>query len=238
MFKASIPRCFPKKTANFSNPFNHHSVSRFLAAASTQQSLPRIEDRPPEIIIAGRANVGKSTLVNAVLGRTSLASTSKQGGHTKTLNFYGVGPVPHKLVLVDAPGYGARGRPEWGRLFQHYITHREELKRIYILINGEHGVKDVDIGMLQMLNSICETSLQSNRPITLQAIVTKTDTIRSNAPTNIQQLKQAVFEAAPLCLPPIVTAATKGRFFGKDDVRWNMIEACGLGRIASNVTHT
>ena len=115
---------------------------------------------------------------------------------------------------------------------------RCRLKRIYVLLNGEHGVKDVDASMLQMLNSICETSMQSNRPITLQAIITKTDTIRSDAPAHIEQLKQGVFEAAPLCLPPIVTAATKGRFFGRDDVRWNMIEACGLGRIASNVTHT
>ncbi|EKM50079.1 uncharacterized protein PHACADRAFT_264598 [Phanerochaete carnosa HHB-10118-sp] len=238
MFKATSSTCYPKKTAQFINPFSHHSAAQFLAAAAAPQSLPLIQKRPPEVMIAGRANVGKSTLVNAVLGRTSLASTSKQGGHTRTLNFYGVGPVPHKLVVVDAPGYGVRSKAEWGRLFQHYIEHREELKRIYILINGEHGAKDVDASMLENLNNQCMMSLQAGRPITMQAIITKTDNIRGDARSHVQQIRQAIFEAAPLCLPPVITAATKNQFWGRDEVRRSISEACALGCITGKVTHS
>ena len=114
----------------------------------------RLGVTPPTLIsvATGRANVGKSTLLNAVLGRTDLLNTSKKPvrevfthtlcmtepvkkpsptltshlpqGRTQTLNFYRVGPDPGKLIVVDAPGYGARGRPEWGELFDQYVDNR------------------------------------------------------------------------------------------------------------------
>ena len=113
------------------------------------------------------------------------------------------------------------------------MCHR--LKRIYILINGEHGVKDVDAAMLEALNTQCEASLQTNRPITMQAIITKSDSIMADAPNKLQQIRQALFEAAPLCLPPIVSAALKQYFHGKDEIRRSIVEACGLGHIVSTI---
>ena len=70
--------------------------------------------------------MGKSTLLNAVLGRNNLVRTSSKAGRTRSLNFFRVGPGQGSLVLVDAPGYGARGREEWGELFDHYLENRKE----------------------------------------------------------------------------------------------------------------
>ncbi|KAG9094108.1 hypothetical protein FRC07_011355, partial [Ceratobasidium sp. 392] len=72
-----------------------------------------------------RANVGKSSLLNSVLGRKDLVKTSSKAGHTRALNFFQVGADAGKLTLIDAPGYGERGRPEWGEVFEHYVTARE-----------------------------------------------------------------------------------------------------------------
>ncbi|KAG1797907.1 uncharacterized protein BJ212DRAFT_1581989 [Suillus subaureus] len=80
----------------------------------------------PEVVVTGRANVGKSSLLNAVIGRRDLLFTSKKAGRTQTLNFFRVGSPPGRLVVVDSPGYGARGRPEWGALFNHYLETRKQ----------------------------------------------------------------------------------------------------------------
>ncbi|KIP07459.1 hypothetical protein PHLGIDRAFT_71062 [Phlebiopsis gigantea 11061_1 CR5-6] len=230
---------FRSTAVRFSAPgnlkiFSDAKSAKFLAAAAKAASLPSFENNPPEI---GRANVGKSTLLNAVLGRNGLVHTSKQAGCTRTLNFYGVGPQPHKLVLVDAPGYGGRGRPEWGAVFNHYTKHRKKLKRIYILINSSHGVKEVDWVMLETLNRLCEESMQTERPITLQAILTKADTI-STSSKGIPQLQQEIFEAAPLCLPAVVTSVSKKMELGVGETRRSILEACGLGRVDSKVIHS
>ncbi|KAI0091578.1 P-loop containing nucleoside triphosphate hydrolase protein, partial [Irpex rosettiformis] len=185
----------------------------------------------------GRANVGKSTLLNAVLGRRNLLHTSKRAGRTQTLNFYRVGPEPAKAVVVDAPGYGQRGRPEWGALFDHYVSNREELKRIYLLINASHGLKESDAMMLSHLNQQCESSLAHNRHITLQAIFTKCDLLRGDAQKQLQRMQQEIFEAAPLCLPGIATATSSVQI-GVDKVQQSIVEACGLGRVSTVIRHT
>ncbi|KAG7088206.1 hypothetical protein E1B28_012223 [Marasmius oreades] len=104
----------------------------------------------PEVIVTGRANSGKSTLFNAVLGRKNLIETSKKAGHTRSLDFFRVGN-PGKLLLVDAPGYGQRGRPEWGALFDDYVKTRRQLKRILITFNVKNGINSFDAQMIQML---------------------------------------------------------------------------------------
>ncbi|KAF9482595.1 P-loop containing nucleoside triphosphate hydrolase protein [Pholiota conissans] len=203
-----------------------HSAS-FYAAAKQISSIPK-STGVPEIIVTGRANAGKSTLLNAVLGRTTLLSTSKKAGHTKSLNFYAIGSEPAKLYLVDAPGYGARGRPEWGALFDHYVQNREELKRVYILFNAKHGLNQFDIHMLSHLSQFLMTD-RGVQPFTLQSVITKADIIPiDDTRAIIEKMRSEIFAAAPLCLPPIVTSAAMNPPFGLDALRSNIADACGF----------
>ncbi|KAJ4480044.1 hypothetical protein J3R30DRAFT_3701216 [Lentinula aciculospora] len=148
---------------------------------------------PVHPIHKGRANSGKSSLFNAVLGRKDLIKTSSKAGKTRRLDFFRVGDTPGKLVLVDSPGYGNRGRPEWGLLFDSYVQNRKELRRIYITFNAKHPINDRDEQMLahltrtlfQSLSTKWATSLESGHPrlprITqIQPVITKADCLPSN----------------------------------------------------------
>ncbi|KAJ7777147.1 P-loop containing nucleoside triphosphate hydrolase protein [Mycena metata] len=202
-------------------------TAEFLAAASAADQIPALNGRP-EIIVTGRANCGKSTLLSAVLGQKDLFRTSKKAGCTRTLNFYRVGEHPGSVVLVDAPGYGARGRPEWGDLFNTYITTRKQLKRVYILFNGKHPLNPADLEMVANLSDTLYTQ-EGAQPYTLQAIITKADCIPSHLLSEVlPKIHQQIWEAAPLCLPPIVTSAMMTPKFGIEEVRSNIAEACGL----------
>ncbi|KAJ6621474.1 P-loop containing nucleoside triphosphate hydrolase protein [Mycena sp. CBHHK59/15] len=203
------------------------STAEFVAAAATVDQIPKLNGRP-EVIVTRRANCGKSTLFNAVLGRKDLLRTSKKAGCTRTLNFYRVGEHPGTVVLVDAPGYGARGRPEWGDLFDTFLRTRKQLRRVYILFNGKHPLNTAD---LEMLAHLSDTLFRQDgtQPYTLQAVITKADCIPSQAMgTVIPQIQKQIWEAAPLCLPPIITSATMRPMFGIEQVRANIREACGL----------
>lgn len=181
-----------------------------------------------QIVVTGRANVGKSTLMNAVMGRVNLCLTSKKAGRTQMLNFFRIGPEPGKLILVDAPGYGDRGRQEWGALFDQYLQTRTELRRVFVCVNGTHGLNDHDRAMLQQLDAQCQAS--GGTRWTLQAIITKADALAKakNGRGLVAQIQHAVFEAAPTCLPAIVTAAAREPHFGIDEVRNSVAEACAL----------
>ncbi|KAJ2917099.1 hypothetical protein MD484_g3309, partial [Candolleomyces efflorescens] len=175
-----------------------------------------------------RANVGKSTLFNAVLGRKSLLHTSSKAGRTRELNFYRVGKEPGKLVMVDAPGYGARGKREWGELFDGYLETRKQLKRVYILFNAKHGLNETDSLMLQHLSQYL-MSKDGKQPFTLQSVITKVDLVPSNQiAATVEKMKKDIFAAAPLCLPPLLTSCEMDPPFGIDKVRKNIAEACGL----------
>lgn len=116
----------------------------FVAGAATVGALPPIT--LPEIAFAGRSNVGKSSLLNALTNRKALARTSNTPGRTQQLNFFDLG---HRLQLVDMPGYGyaAAGREKvsaWESLIHDYLRGRSSLMRVYLLIDGRHGLKPVD----------------------------------------------------------------------------------------------
>ncbi|KAH9849865.1 P-loop containing nucleoside triphosphate hydrolase protein [Lenzites betulinus] len=211
-----------------SKAFLDPKSAEFLAAAGSASSIPSLTGLP-EVIVTGRANVGKSTLLNAVLGRRNLLHTSKKPGRTQTLNFYRVGPPPGQLVLVDAPGYGSRGRPEWGALFDHYVENRAELRRVYILFHAKHGLNEVDRIMLSSLDQQCQAS--AGLKFTVQGIITKVDALRDNELEKaIKTIQKDIFDTAPTCLPPIITSALEHPHYGVEQVRQSILEACGLRR--------
>ncbi|KZT70832.1 P-loop containing nucleoside triphosphate hydrolase protein [Daedalea quercina L-15889] len=210
-----------------SNLFSDAGAAELLISVADPLKLPALRGLP-EVIVTGRANVGKSTLLNALLGRRNLAHTSQKPGRTRTLNFYRVGRDPGKLILVDAPGYGTRGRHEWGELFNHYVKTRNELRRIYLLVNATHGLNDTDRAMLESLDTQCQAT--AGTTFTLQAIITKADRLllSANGRGAIQDIQRDIFETAPTCLPAIVTAALEEPRLGIDAMRESISEACGL----------
>ncbi|KAL0576936.1 hypothetical protein V5O48_005043 [Marasmius crinis-equi] len=199
------PRVVPSaaSTRSISLFTRHAHAAELVATAKPRKSpatpgseadyFPKLGNLP-EVVVTGRANSGKSTLLNAVLGRKGLVGTSKQAGHTRTLNFYRVGE-PGKLVIVDAPGYGKRGRPEWGELFDEYVQNRHQLRQILVTLNLKNGINDFDRQMIQklfqnvindyagLLNSLTNTTPSSSPPsppkrpsqVRIQPIFTKAD---------------------------------------------------------------
>jgi GTP-binding protein len=127
----------------------------FLKSAPGLQFLP--EASAPEVAFAGRSNVGKSSLLNALTGRKALARTSNTPGRTQELNFFDVGR-PLQMRLVDMPGYGFAEAPKdlvrkWRHLINDYLRGRSVLKRVLVLVDSRHGLKDVDREVMAMLDT-------------------------------------------------------------------------------------
>lgn len=130
----------------------------FAAEWNFVSAAPTIETLPPmtgvEIALAGRSNVGKSSLVNALTGRKALARTSVTPGRTQELIFFRMGP---QLTLVDMPGYGFAKAPKekveaWTQTIRAYLRGRVNLARVFVLIDGRHGIKPVDEEILDLLD--------------------------------------------------------------------------------------
>jgi GTP-binding protein len=142
----------------------------FIWAADKIDGLPPITR--PEIAFAGRSNVGKSSLINALTGRTSLARTSNTPGRTQQLNFFDIGG---RLNLVDMPGYGYAAVSKekvanWTRLITDYLKGRASLARVYVLIDSRHGLKELDHDILKLLDKSA---------VSYQVVLTKADEIRA-----------------------------------------------------------
>ncbi|KAF8141870.1 hypothetical protein EV363DRAFT_1151216 [Boletus edulis] len=222
-----------KSSTSSKTIFQAPGSADFLASATDVNSFPRFNRLPESScsvdkhILPGRANVGKSTLLNAVLGRKDLLFTSKRAGRTQALNFFRVGPHPGKLVVVDSPGYGSRGRSEWGAVFNHYVTNREELRRIYIIFSAPHGLRSTDEAMLAKLDT--QVQQLGGTKFSLQAIITKADQLGDSGREHVDQMKNTIFKAAPTCLSPIITACPpKGSNFGIELIRKSITDCCGL----------
>ena len=154
----------------------------FVAAANTPTALPPMRD--VEIAFAGRSNVGKSSLINAVTGRKSLARTSKTPGRTQDLIFFS---GPERLTLVDMPGYGHASASKqkiaaWTGLIEDFLRGRANLARVYVLIDARHGLKEIDAQVLKVLSAaavshqIVLTKAEAVKPSELRARIKDTET--------------------------------------------------------------
>ena len=175
---------------------------QFLKSAPDLKFLP--EANVPEIAFAGRSNVGKSSLLNALTNRKSLARTSNTPGRTQELNFFEVGD-PLQLRLVDMPGYGFAQAPKdlvkkWRRLVNDYLRGRPVLKRALVLVDARHGLKDVDREMMKMLDDAA---------VSYHVVLTKADKVK---PSGLGALFEGVADEArkhPAAHPTIFTTSSE-----------------------------
>ncbi len=140
--------------------------ARFIAGAASPSALP--SEGLPEIAFVGRSNVGKSSLVNALTGRRTLARISNTPGRTRQINFFDLGG---RLMLVDLPGYGYAEAPKsavksWTSLVRHYLQTRATLRRVCLLIDSRRGVKEIDLPLMRMLD---------DAGVSYQVVLTKGD---------------------------------------------------------------
>ncbi len=175
----------------------------FLKSAPSLQFLP--DPVESEIAFAGRSNVGKSSLINAVTGRKSIARASVTPGRTQELNWFEVGD-PTVLRLVDMPGYGfAKAPPKvteaWRKLVRDFLRGRVVLKRTLLLIDARHGVKPVDLDMMKMLDESA---------VGYRIVLTKADKVRADELAAVHAATEAVARKHIAAYPGVmVTSAEK-----------------------------
>ena len=173
----------------------------FATAASSVESLPKM--RGVEIAFAGRSNVGKSSLINALTGRNALARTSNTPGRTQELIFFGGDPV---LTLVDMPGYGYAAAPRekvrsWTQLIHAFLIGRANLARVYVLIDARHGLKDADQPSLDVLGAAA---------VSHQVVLTKADQVKpAELSERIAEIKAALAKR-PAAFPEVLPTSARG----------------------------
>ncbi len=183
---------------------------RLLFAGETTfvKGVVAMDGLPPpdrmEVCFAGRSNVGKSTLINALTGMKALARASNTPGRTQEINFFTAG---EEHYLVDLPGYGYANAPlpvveKWQRLLKQYLSGRQTLRRAFVLIDARHGVKKVDNEIMSLLDSSA---------VTFQVVLTKGDKVKEAERAKIlEQVKEALSKH-PAAYPEIVvTSSEKG----------------------------
>lgn len=201
----------PKKI--FSGPI------AFLKSAPDLQFLP--DPTVPEIAFAGRSNVGKSSLINALVNRNGLARASNTPGRTQELNFFEVGEPPI-FRICDMPGYGYAKAPlktvqKWRYLINDYLRGRQVLKRTFVLIDSRHGIKDVDREIMKMLDAAA---------VSYRIVLTKADKIKASALAAVAAATEAEVRKRAAAHPELIlTSSEKG--MGIADLRAAVIEATG-----------
>ncbi len=174
----------------------------FVKGVVAMSGLPP-GDRP-EVCFAGRSNVGKSSLINALTGRKNLARASNTPGRTQEINFFTLGEARY---LVDLPGYGYAEAPvavvaKWQALLKQYLAGRATLRRAFVLVDARHGIKDVDEEILRLLD---------RSAVAFQVVLTKVDKIsKTEREAVIEQVKEALAKHVAAYPQIIVTSSEKG----------------------------
>jgi GTP-binding protein len=189
----------------------------FLKSAPGLQFLP--DPEAPEVAFAGRSNVGKSSLLNALASRNGLARTSNTPGRTQELNFFDVGE-PLQLRLVDMPGYGFAEAPKdmvrrWRHLVNDYLRGRSVLKRALVLVDSRHGLKDVDREVMQMLDDAA---------VSYHIVLTKGDKVKPSALGAVYEAIMVEAAKHPAAHPSIFTTSSETGS-GIAEVRTAILEA-------------
>ena len=182
---------------------------RLLFAGETAfvKGVVAMDGLPPadrvEVCFAGRSNVGKSSLINALTGRKGLARASNTPGRTQEINFFTAGDI----YVVDLPGYGFANAPvavveKWQRLLKQYLQGRQTLRRVFVLIDARHGAKAVDQEIMSLLDSAA---------VTFQVVMTKVDKLKGDALQASLDKTRAALAKHPAAFPELIlTSSEKG----------------------------
>ncbi|MCP5073272.1 MAG: YihA family ribosome biogenesis GTP-binding protein [Rhodobacteraceae bacterium] len=176
--------------------------SDFVKGVVAMSGLPPADRL--EVCFAGRSNVGKSSLINALTGRKALARTSNTPGRTQEINFFTLGTEHY---LVDVPGYGFANAPvavvdKWQRLLKNYLSGRPSLRRVFLLIDARHGPKKVDQEIMDLLD---------RSAVTFQVVMTKCDKLKAAELDKVTERTMEAIARHPAAYPELVqTSSEKG----------------------------
>jgi GTP-binding protein len=186
---------------------------RFIAGAMTVEALP--PPGPIEFAFAGRSNVGKSSLINALTNRNSLARISRTPGRTQQINFF---DLAGRLVLVDLPGHGYAkvGRAvvkEWSKLISAYLKGRPNLARLMLLIDSRVGFKEPDLKLMELLDEVA---------LSYQIVMTKADEVKAGELETARARLAIQLERRPAAHPEIIITSSRSKV-GIDQLRAELV---------------